>query len=197
MATLEQAGPVQASADQDQPLSDHQHPRTGDELTARNVRTIVELERQAKALLTGGQRLAAHVAAFFGSMTFVLIHCAWFGVWIFVNTSSVFAHHPDPFPFAFLSFVVALEAIFLSAFILINQNQEARLTGQRSHLNLQVNLLIEQENTRMLQLLRSIAAKVGADIEDDAHLSALEEATHPERLLDQLDEATAAMRGQS
>ena len=176
-------------------MSDHHSPRTGDELTAKNVRTIVELELQAKALTTRGQRLAAHVAAFFGSTTCVLIHCAWFGVWIFVNTSTLFAHHPDPFPFAFLTFVVALEAIFLSTFILISQKAEARLTRQRSHLDLQINLLIEQENTRTLKLLRSIASKVGANIEDDMHLSALEEETRPERLLDQLDKAAAAVRG--
>lgn len=166
--------PAPASGDEYQSLADHASPQTGDELTARNVRMIVELERQAKASLTRGQRLAVHIAAFFGSTTFVLIHCVWFGAWIFVNTSSLFTHHPDPFPFSFLSFIVALEAIFLSAFI-----------------------LIEQENTRMLRLLRSIAAKVGAEIEDDLHLSALEEATDPERVLDQLDKATASTRGDS
>ena len=189
--------PAPASGDEYQSLADHASPQTGDELTARNVRMIVELERQAKASLTRGERLAVRIAAFFGSTTFVLIHCVWFGAWIFVNTSSLFTHHPDPFPFSFLSFIVALEAIFLSAFILISQNHEVRLNVQRSQLDLQVNLLIEQENTRMLRLLRSIAAKVGAEIEDDLHLSALEEATDPERVLDQLDKATASTRGDS
>ena len=61
--------------------------------------------------------------------------------------------HFDPFPFTFLTLVVSLEAIFLSAFILISQNHETRLSERRNQLDLQINLLTEQENTKMLKLL--------------------------------------------
>ena len=67
----------------------------------------------------------------------------------------------DPFPYTFLTLVVSLEAIFLSIFILISQNQETQLTERRKHLDLQINLLAEQENTKMLQLLIAISEKVG------------------------------------
>lgn len=178
--------------------SSNQHsPRSADELTERNVRTIIALERQAKSSHSMGERVAARIAASFGSATFVLLHFALFAAWIFFNTSSAFAQHPDPFPFPRLTLFVALEAIILSGVILISQNLETRRTEQRSHLDLQINLLIEQENTRMLKLLRSIAVKVGADIETDPGHLALEESTRPERLLDQIEKATAATRGES
>ena len=63
--------------------------------------------------------------------------------------------------------------------------------GLPFHLDLQLNLLIEQENTKMLKMLKSIAAKVGVDVVDDLHLAALEEPTRPERLIDQIDKASA------
>ena len=117
-----------------------------------------------------------------------------FAVWIFINTSPVFAHHPDPFPFTLLTLTVALESIFLSSFILISQRHETQLTEQRSHLDLQINLLIEQENTMMLKMLKSIAAKVGAEIDADADLAAMEESTRPEQLLEQIEKAAATER---
>ncbi len=158
----------------------------GNELTDRNIRTIVELERASKAT-SAGERVAVHVAAFCGSMTFIWIHVALFSAWVVFNTLSV--HRLDRFPFPLLTFVVSLEAIFLSAFILISQNQETRLSEQRSHLDLQVNLLSEQENTEMLKILRSIAKKIGAEFDEHPDLATMEQATRPENLVDQIDKA--------
>jgi uncharacterized membrane protein len=94
-------------------------------------------------------------------MTFVWVHIAWYSAWILVN--SLPGIHPfDPFPFTFLTFMVSLEAIFLSTFILISQNHETRLSELRNNLDLQINLLTEQENTKMLRMLERIAEKVGA-----------------------------------
>jgi hypothetical protein len=42
----------------------------------------------------------------------------------------------------------------------------------------------------MLTLLGRIAEKVGVKIDDDPSLEVLEQATHPEQLVDQIEEAT-------
>ena len=95
--------------------------------------------------------------------------------------------HFDPFPFTFLTLCVSLEAIFLSTFILISQNHETRLSERRNHLDLQVNLLAEQENTKMLFILNRIAEKVGVH-EDDPTVQVLEQATRPRILVEQIEE---------
>ncbi len=161
-----------------------------DKLTDRNLQAILHKERLVQSDTTRGQRFAAFVAAFCGSMTFVWIHVVIFTLWIAYNTSPWVAIHPDPLPFTFLNFALSIEAIFLSAFILISQNQEARMDKQRSQLDLQINLLTEQGNTQMLKMLRSIADKVGADFEEHPDMQLMEQATQPERLLDQINEAT-------
>ena len=170
-------------------------PQTAEELTEQNVRTIIALESAARSSTSVGERVAARVAAFCGSMKFVWMHLIWFGGWMTYNSSSAFLPHPDPFPFTFLTLTVALEAIFLSAFILISQNRETRQTEQRSHLDLQLSLLMEQENTKMLKMLKSIANKVGADIDADRDLAPLEESTRPDKLLNQIELATAKLDG--
>ena len=161
-----------------------------DTLTDRNLQSILNKERLAQSDSTYGQRFAGYVAAFCGSMTFVWIHVVIFTLWIAYNTSPWVSVHPDPLPFTILNFALSIEAIFLSAFILITQNREAQIDKQRSHLDLQINLLTEQGNTQMLKILRSIADKVGADFEEDPDMQLMEQTTQPERLLDQINEAT-------
>jgi uncharacterized membrane protein len=84
--------------------------------------------------------------------------------------------------------VVSLEAIFLSTFILISQNHEHRVSERRNHLDLQINLLTEQENTVMLAMLEAIATKVGADVSRDPRIPELIKETQPEKLAKQIEQ---------
>ena len=161
--------------------------KTADELTKRNIEAVLKLEEAAKDERTATDRIAEVIAGFCGSMTFVWVHVIWFGGWIVLNIMPGIKH-VDPFPFTFLTLVVSLEAIFLSTFILISQNHDTRVSEKRNHLDLQINLLSEQENTKMLTILKQIAAKVGADITDDSHSRALEEQIQPEKLVEQIDQ---------
>jgi len=157
-----------------------------DQLTEQNVETVTKLEEAAREQRTRTDRLAEKIASFCGSMTFVWVHVVWFGGWILLNLIPGLPHF-DQFPFTFLTLVVSLEAIFLSTFILISQNLETRISERRSHLDLQLNMLSEQENTKMIGMLHAIAAKVGADLSADSDLQALSEETQPERLIEQIE----------
>jgi uncharacterized membrane protein len=132
--------------------------------------------------------MADAIAQFCGSFTFVWVHLIWFIAWIVINVIPGLPKF-DPYPFTFLTLIVSLEAIFLSTFILISQNQDARISERRNHLDLQINLLTEQENTKVLKLLQNIAEKVGANLPDDPSLQVLEQSTRPEKLVKQIEEA--------
>lgn len=71
-------------------------------------------------------KLADSITRFAGSMTFVYIHIVWFTLWILFA-----AKIGDSFPFGLLTMVVSLEAIILSAFILVSQNRQAEIAEQR------------------------------------------------------------------
>ncbi len=180
-------------------VEQHGKPASVEELTKRNVETVLQLEEAARAQRTRTDRVAEVIAGFCGSMTFVWVHVVWFGGWIAFNLFPG-VKHIDPFPFTFLTLVVSLEAIFLSTFILISQNHDARVSEKRNHLDLQINLLSEQENTKMLSLLHAIAVKLGADISQDPHIEVLAQATKPESLVEQIEETatkSANKRGEA
>lgn len=160
---------------------------SADQLTERNVELIRQLEEAAKQERSQSDLVAEAIANFCGSMTFVWVHVAWFGGWLILN-SVPGIRHIDPFPFTFLTLVVSLEAIFLSTFILISQNHDSKINERRNHLDLQINLLSEQENTRMLSLLRAIAEKLECEIPNDSELAILSEETDPERVVAQIEQ---------
>lgn len=169
--------------------------QTGEDVTRENVQAMRQLEEAALAKRTGADRVAAAIARFCGSMPFVWIHVIGFSAWIGYNALPWFKPF-DPYPFTFLTLIVSLEAIFLSTFILISQNYDMRVSERRNQLDLQINLLAEQENTKALQILERIAKKVGANVGDDPSVRALEEATRPEALVDQIEEAYRQDAGQ-
>src|SRR5258708_1344383 len=157
-----------------------------DDLTQRNVELIRQLEESAKQERTRSDLVAEAIANFCGSMTFVWVHVVWFGGWVLINVVPR-VPHIDPFPFTFLTLVVSLEAIFLSTFILISQNHDTKISERRNHLDLQINLLSEQENTKMIGMLHAIATKIGAEVNEDSHLQALSEDTEPEKVVRQIE----------
>ena len=165
--------------------------QNGDELGERlesNIVKVVRIENEHKANRTFGEKISEWIALFCGSMTFVYVHIAWFGGWIIFN-QLVLTTPFDPFPYTFLTLVVSLEAIFLSTFILISQNHDTRLSERRNHLDLQINMIAEEENTKMLELLQAIAEKVGVDCDGQA-MEGLLEPVEPEKLVEQIMSAT-------
>jgi uncharacterized membrane protein len=121
-----------------------------------------------------------------GRMWFVVIHIVWFAVWLVLNVRphTIF----DPFPFALLTMIVSLESIFLSLFILMSQNRSSIVADQRNHLDLQINLLSEDENTKMLQMLRALCAHHKLAIGNDPEISAMARRTEVNQVLSELKE---------
>ena len=157
----------------------------------KNVQTVAQLEAQAASNLTGVDRLSGRVADFAGSTKFLLSHAAWFAIWVATNR---FSSHPiDPYPFTFLTFLVSLEAIFLSSFVLISQNHMERQAHRRAALDLQINLLAEREMTRVLKGVIAIAERLNIDgVCDDAETRQLAGETDVAAIAAAVDLATAA-----
>lgn len=161
-------------------------PRTVEDLTRHNIETVATLEEAANSQRTRGDVIADTIAGFCGSMTFFWVHVVWFTLWIGANTLLPI-HHFDTYPFQFLTLVVSLEAIFLSTFIMISQNRQERLNSRRNHLDLQINLLSEQENSKMLSMLEAIMQRMDIQ-EGDPEVHVLTQATSPEKLMEQIEE---------
>src|SRR6202044_2087689 len=71
----------------------------------------------------------------------------------------------DPFPFGVLALVISTESVFLTIFVLISQGRMARQSERRSHLDLQVGMLAEQELTTILQMLQKLCQHTGVNVD--------------------------------
>jgi uncharacterized membrane protein len=155
-----------------------------------NVRQIARLEEQQLHARSASERIAGAVTRAAGTAVFAVAHLVWFASWILINSGRVARMKPfDPYPFNLLTMIVSLEAIFLSIWILISQNQMTRQADRRAHLDLQVNLLAEQESTATLRAVHGIAQHLGVDPAMYLTDAPLAEETDIEHLASRMDEA--------
>jgi uncharacterized membrane protein len=93
--------------------------------------------------------------------------------------------------------IVSLEAIFLSIWILISQNQMSRQADRHEHLDLQINLLAEQESTATLRLVARIAEHLSIDTAPEISDVAPAAETDIESLASAVDQALPDPPGKS
>jgi uncharacterized membrane protein len=153
----------------------------------RNIRTMIQLRRKADGERSRQDRAADAVTDFSGSMVFVYLHVAWFAAWVVLNTGHAGVQPFDPFPYGLLTMIVSLEAIFLSALVLITQNRMGAEVEHRADLDLHIGLLTEHELTRVLQMLDAIQAKLGIENHAESELADLEMETKPDDVMAEIE----------
>ena len=109
--------------------------------------------------MTRSERLANRIANFTGNMSFVWWHAFVFAIWIGLNFIAV-DRAWDPYPFNLLTMVVSLEAIFLSTFVLIPENREAKRNQIREQLDYEVNVKAEQEIQEIKKKMEEILSQL-------------------------------------
>ena len=134
------------------------------------ARAFRAIKAQHASELTPVERFADRLTRFASSPFFLVAHVVWFTVWILWNTGALRLVPFDPYPFGFLTMVVSLEAIFLSIFVLMSQGREAAIAELREEVTLQVNLRMEAEVTKTLQLIAGLYTRLGHKVGEDAEL---------------------------
>ena len=132
--------------------------------TQFNIAAIARLEEEALNRRTRTERDSDAIVKFIGSVKFLVLHGILVSVWVILNLNLLPVKPFDPFPFGILALIVASESVFLTICVLISQNRMARQAERRSHLDLQVGMLAEQELTTMLQMLQKLCQHAGVDV---------------------------------
>ncbi|MEN9328377.1 MAG: hypothetical protein RI947_1185 [Candidatus Parcubacteria bacterium] len=137
----------------------------------RSRRMIRSMKSQADAKRTVPEKIADTVTSIIGSIWFLNLNILWFFAWLMVNLEFLPFFPPfDPFPFGLLTTAVSLEAIVLSIFVLISQNRAAKIDDLREEIDLQIDIITEQEITKLMQLQVLLLKKNGIDVSDDKEL---------------------------
>ena len=140
--------------------------RAAENPTQYNIDAIAKLEHDALDRRTPTERVSDVITRLVGKMGFLLAHVILICGWSLVNLHVIPGLKAfDPFPFGVLALVVSSESVFLTIFVLISQSRMARQSERRSHLDLQVGMLSEQELTTILQMLQKLCHHMGVNVD--------------------------------
>jgi len=115
------------------------------------------MKKYIKKFINSQLIIADKVTAFAGSMKFVYISVAIFGIWmIFVEK--------DPWPT--LTLVVSLEAIFLSTFVMIGQNRLSNIQQKKTEDEFHRQEAELEENTHINEQIYDLAQQIHDMTED-------------------------------
>jgi CRP/FNR family transcriptional regulator, cyclic AMP receptor protein len=134
----------------------------------RGIRNINE--EIAEKELTVGERFADFLTTAASNIYFAYFSFFWFAIWIVWNTGlipGVVAF--DPFPFGLLTMIVSLEAIFLSLFVLISQDRQAKRDRIRNDIEYETNIRAEVEIRTLanqVEMLQQVMLQHLADLKD-------------------------------
>jgi len=120
----------------------------------RNVNDAVEDKRNLV------MRIADAVAAFSGSIEFLILHVVIFFLWIITNLKLLPFGDFDPFPFGLLTMVVSLEAIMLSTLLLFSSNRQAAHDKVQNDVEYEVNLKAELQIQHLHEKLDKMNSEV-------------------------------------
>ncbi len=127
--------------------------------------------------------MADSLTKVFGSMFFLVLNFLAFTLWIVVNTGQIEGIEPfDPFPFGLMTTVVSLEAIALAIIVLISQNRASKISDLREETALQIDLISEEEITKLIKLHVMILKQQGIDISEDPELAKMLKPLSPEQI---------------
>jgi uncharacterized membrane protein len=158
--------------------------------TKFNIESIAKLEHETLHRRTIAERASDAITKLIGSIAFLLLQVLLVLAWTAINLDLILGMKPfDPFPFGILALVISSESVLLTIFVLISQNRMTRQAERRSHLDLQVGMLAEQELTTMLQMQQQICQRLGINVESaKQELKGFSDATDVSKLASELED---------
>lgn len=154
----------------------------------RNIAALLEHRRKEESARTLHGRVADAVTRLAGNVTFVYVNLVLVAFWFAINRGWT-PIQPFDESFHLLGTVTAVEALFLSTFVLITQNRMDRLAEKRSELALQISLLSEHEVTQLVRLVARIGEKLG--VQAGAQLDEIKRDVPPEAVLERMEQRNA------
>ena len=150
------------------------------------------LHAQIRFARTWGDRIADLMTRFFGTVAFLILNAVFFFAWFVLNTPIVDQRigipQFDPFPYGLLTMVVSLEAIFLSIIVLISQNRQSKIQDIRQRVEFEIDVRSEEENTKLLQMLKEIQMHMGIKGKRDKELKELTRRTNLEEIQKRIED---------
>jgi uncharacterized membrane protein len=158
----------------------------------RRAKAIQSFKAKVKEERSQFEIIADSLTRWFGTITFLVMNLILFALWLTINLNvipGIVAF--DPYPFGMLTMIVSLEAIVLSIIVLISQNRESVVNNLREEMDMNVDVIAEEEITKLLELVSRIAEKNGINLSKDTVLQGMLKPVDKKRLEEKLREEMA------
>ena len=126
---------------------------------SRDIEPVASIRARATEGLDRHQRMMEVLTAALGRPRTVYVTLSLVVGWIALNvlTPWLFGwRRVDPPPFFWLQGVVTLSALLTTTLVLITENRQTKDAEERSHLDLQVNLLAEHKVAKLIALIEEL-----------------------------------------
>lgn len=164
----------------------------------QNIAAVHDFYTREEHRRSASQRHAEAISNFVGRPAFVFVIVIFVMAWISANYGLLaLARLPfDEPPFIWLQGILGLAALLTTAAVLIKQNRIAKLSEQRSHLDLKMMMLIEQKTAKLIDLMEELRRDL-PNVKDrlDSGAAGMQSAMSPERVLAALDEELVSPDG--
>jgi uncharacterized membrane protein len=158
--------------------------------TNSNIEAIAKFEHASLGERTISERVSDFITKLVGNLIFLTAQLIVVLGWLLLNLHIVPGIKPfDPFPFGVLALIVSSEGVFLTIFVLVRQSRMTRQSERRSHLDLQVSMLSEQELTTIVRMLQKLCQHLDVDVEaSEKDVQSFSETTEIHKLASDLKE---------
>jgi uncharacterized membrane protein len=126
------------------------------EQVVKNIETVIGFQAQQERNIPIHEKILSKVASFFGKSIFLYLQLIFFVTW---GLYSHFAPHLLPWnlpKFDLEQMGLDMASLLIATGVLVQQTRQDKLAEQRSHLNLQINLLTEQKIAKLIDLIEEL-----------------------------------------
>ena len=161
---------------------------------SQEVESVASIRARAEQRLDRHQRMMEVLTTALGRPRTIYMTLLIVVGWVVFNlvTPKLFGWpRIDPPPFFGLQGMVALSALLMTTLVLITANRQTRNAEERSHLDLQVNLLAERKVAKLIALVEELRRDLPM-VRDriDREADAMQKAVDPEAMLAALERAS-------
>jgi uncharacterized membrane protein len=164
-------------------------PYAGDPI-AQTIEMIAAIHARAESQVDRHQRAIERITGTLGRPACLYVVLTIVVFWIVDNLAARHLGQPvwDPPPFYWLQGLVGLSALLTTIVVLITQNRLGKMAERRSQLDLQMNLLVEQKVTKLIDLMEELRRDLPSVRDrEDLEAQAMTEAADPTALLTALE----------
>ncbi len=156
------------------------------EQIVKNVEAITNHQERYQETATTPQRVLEKIVSIFGRPEFLYFQIGFFTIWEICGHLVEIGILPTSFPeFDLREQWLDLASLFISTGVLVYENRQEKVSEERSHLMLQLNLITEQKIAKLISLVEELRTDLpNVKNRNDEEAELMKQATDPQVILE-------------